>query len=380
MLKLFPCWNRTSTRGAFTLVELLVVIAIIGILVALLLPAVQAAREAARNTECKNKIRQLVLAVMNFESANGRFPNGASYFGAPKSTVGSSSNLDTARFRPRAGIWPGPNWGVMILDYLEDSAVKDSVDTEAYFSSGGTDRSWQAVREIRIASYLCPSDAGNDEPWRDREGNFWQRGNYAANAGPAWFNWSAGGTRQPGMDPSLPGVEPPRNDCWNFMEVDDNGRPLPAPCGDAVPVMSTNFGTTIQRITDGTTKTVMFAEVRAGVNERDQRGVWGVGQPGSSILAAAAIFDAITPNDREGGADDIETCRDIGLSEEELADLGMGCSIQSGNWQAQSRSLHTAGVNIGFCDGSTRSVLDNIDNQVWFNILSAADGNSRNDF
>ena len=73
---------RHQSVRAFTLVELLVVIAIIGVLIALLLPAVQAAREAARNTECKNKIRQLVLGALNFESARGRLPNGSSFFGA----------------------------------------------------------------------------------------------------------------------------------------------------------------------------------------------------------------------------------------------------------------------------------------------------------
>src|SRR5437588_4898057 len=69
-----------AKRGAFTLVELLVVIAIIGILVALLLPAIQAAREAARRTECKNHLKQICLAISNFESARRVFPTGGALF------------------------------------------------------------------------------------------------------------------------------------------------------------------------------------------------------------------------------------------------------------------------------------------------------------
>lgn len=362
--------DQPPRRHGFTLVELLVVIAIIGILVALLLPAVQAAREAARNTECKNKIRQLVLAALNFESAIGRLPNGGAFFGAVDPSRADGKPFEPVQINPSGNVRSGPNWAVLMLPYLEGTAIVDSVDTDAYFASGGVNRDWEVIREIRLEDYLCPSDE-NSEPWIDADGNSWQRGNYAANAGPAWLNWSVNGC-------SFNGDNGDCNNGGNGAWYNSPG--LSQAVGQASPVMSINFGARIPQISDGTTKTVMFGEVRAGVNENDPRGVWALGTAGSSLLAASAMFDAIRPNDNESGADDLDSCDQIGIDQAELARLGMGCSNQAGNWQAQSRSQHPAGVNIGFCDGSTRTVIDDIDDQVWFNVLSAADGNVENDF
>src|SRR5688572_29808677 len=89
----------------FTLVELLVVIAIIGILVALLLPAIQAAREAARRTKCQNNLKNIALAVLNYESSNDELPPGS------LNAVGASQS--------------GLGWPVLILPYLEDAPVTE---------------------------------------------------------------------------------------------------------------------------------------------------------------------------------------------------------------------------------------------------------------
>ena len=375
-----PKTDHSLRRTAFTLVELLVVIAIIGILVALLLPAVQAAREAARNTECKNKIRQLVLAAHNHESAIGRFPNGGSHFGWPKPTaINPPSGL--TRLAGQGGVRFGPNWAVLMLPYLEGTALLDSVDTDSYFSSSGTDRSWESVRSIRLADHICPSDSFTDVLFVDQQipaddplGNTWQPGNYAANAGPQWLNWSVGGAQYFGSNPA---------DNTGQWYTPGDGAPNPNPIGNAAPVMSINYGAKFSQIPDGTGKTVMFAEVRSGINEQDSRGIWAMGLAGSSLLAAAAIWDAIAPNDTNAGADDLEQCLAIESfagGSDALASQEMGCDATSGTWQAQSRSMHVAGVNVGFCDGSTRTVIEDVDNQVWFNLLSAADGNSENDF
>ena len=106
-------FNRRCSR-AFTLVELLVVIAIIGILVLLLLPAVNAARESARNTQCKNNIRQLALAVVNYEGAHRRFP--------VSQTASGQRNKDGSC---QGGFY---SWHARILPFIEAQNVFEEID------------------------------------------------------------------------------------------------------------------------------------------------------------------------------------------------------------------------------------------------------------
>src|SRR5262249_53480484 len=118
-----------AQRRAFTLVELLVVIAIIGILIALLLPAVQAAREAARRTQCINNLKQRGLAIHSYVAANKRFPdagaNGAAlYDGSMKDT-----NINSTSYQ-----WPG--WAFQILPYREETALYQTC--KDWFQSGHT--------------------------------------------------------------------------------------------------------------------------------------------------------------------------------------------------------------------------------------------------
>jgi prepilin-type N-terminal cleavage/methylation domain-containing protein len=133
------CFNghfrSKSLRNGFTLVELLVVIAIIGVLIALLLPAVQAAREAARRMQCSNQIKQLSLAVHNFHDANNRFP------------ASSFDPIYVSKDIKRAGAL------ALLLPFTEQSTLYSNL----VFNSG--ELYYRAEARVRISTLLCPSDS-----------------------------------------------------------------------------------------------------------------------------------------------------------------------------------------------------------------------------
>ncbi|MGO9166367.1 MAG: DUF1559 domain-containing protein [Candidatus Sulfotelmatobacter sp.] len=135
-------------RRGFTLIELLVVIAIIAILIGLLLPAVQAAREAARRAQCVNNLKQIGLALMDYESANGVFP--ASYLGNPNLS-GTAYGITY----PDDGYngWPGFAWGTMILPYIEQSPLYASINTN--LPCWAPDNTTSATTKLSV--FICPS-------------------------------------------------------------------------------------------------------------------------------------------------------------------------------------------------------------------------------
>jgi len=133
------------SRKAFTLVELLVVIAIIGILVALLLPAIQAAREAARRTQCVNNLVQLGIAVQNYEGAHQVYPTGVVDKKGPILNQASGYHY---------------SWIVQILPFIEEKNAYKHID----FSKGAYDPKNKKVRALRLPIVICPSH------WDDRKG------------------------------------------------------------------------------------------------------------------------------------------------------------------------------------------------------------------
>jgi prepilin-type N-terminal cleavage/methylation domain-containing protein/prepilin-type processing-associated H-X9-DG protein len=136
--------RRVTGRRGFTLVELLAVIAIIGVLVALLLPAIQAAREAARRTQCQNHLKQLGLAILNHVSAKGEYPTGGS---EPWHDEGDATSLYSK----------GYGWMVQILPYVENEALRN---ISKGYGAGDRARDLQ-VRKTPVSMYFCPSRRTN---------------------------------------------------------------------------------------------------------------------------------------------------------------------------------------------------------------------------
>ena len=163
-MKLMPprTTHHRSECRAFTLVELLVVIAIIGVLVALLLPAIQAAREAARKNSCKNNLRQVGLAMHNYESAMRHLPPGYEYLAGPE------------------GNDRGYSWGAWLLPFMELKSMYDQFD----FDKPIFDYVNAMVREQHIETLLCPTDDLSPTNYVEmQEGERYAMACYVANFG-----------------------------------------------------------------------------------------------------------------------------------------------------------------------------------------------------
>lgn len=170
---LFNPVSARKTRQAFTLVELLVVIAIIGILVGLLLPAVQAARGASRRMACSNNIRQLVLGMHTYESTYRQLPAGYLHKPGPPGPMRMANHMGFA-------------WGSAILPQIEQPGLYSQID----FNRPIFDSENLEARETAVATFLCPSDTYSDEAFVVRDESVepqerYAAASYAANWGPS---------------------------------------------------------------------------------------------------------------------------------------------------------------------------------------------------
>ncbi len=304
------CLSQKPRRG-FTLVELLVVIAIIGILIALLLPAVQAAREAARRSQCTNNLKQIGLAVHNYHDTFNTFPPGSLRFNIPGINSWSTQHL---------------SWRTRILPYLEQQAIYDQVNWSAlqfYNVAPGT-----TLRNIDLAAFRCPSDYSDA-----RCSSTWAPTNYVGNGGArSGHAYTTANTRGMFWDVHTADARPPR-----MADITDgtSNSLMASECKINEPWVCRGSCTYAQCITgtDGVVRTS---------NEEGGRGYsWFRAYAGWEYL-----FNTILPiNDK------------LTVNHE--------CMTGSQDGAYAARSRHPGGVNATMGDASVRFVSETIDINLW---------------
>ena len=332
-----------SRLSGFTLVELLVVITIIAILAGLLLPAVQAAREAARRTQCTNNLRNLGQGCLTYQTQWSSLPPASHW--RPNSDIDAMNNANLAE-----------TWLVLVLPFIEQKNLYDSYDRNQFMTAAAN----EAFRSTNVNLFLCPTDTPyNRQPYMggggsqtSNHGNHWARANYGANGALGFQSDSAHcsgyGVTNIGCAAwsDSPG--------WNSGQIRG--------------MMGANAASSNATVRDGMSKTIMLAEMRAGVVPIDIRGVWALPGAGpSSFWAHGYLGDASGPNAGYTNSDDTAGCADAIAAAgggNALADLGMGCfsgTSSSPNRQASPRSNHQGGIFTCFGDGSIHWISDYVE-------------------
>ena len=338
----------TKRRSGFTLVELLVVIAIIGILIALLLPAVQAAREAARRSQCSNNLKQIGLALHNYHDAFKAFP--------PMRVRTQNSGAST---------WLTSNigWAARITAHMEQGPIYDSIDWTIYPGWGGVNGAApDGARRQTIGAYRCPSDGGDGQvSWTDINGtrvtggspsNSYGQTNYvasigddfrirvSANTGRGLFFESRERVGSSVKNTSKVSIASIRDGTTNTLAV--------AECIIGFPYVRTNSSEPARNLWE-TDNGCNLTPVRTNTNSTATRGnSWFRGYEPCEL----AFTTLMTPNSRF-----------------------MDCGANSDRTAFAARSLHPGGAQAVIADGSVRFFSETIDWATWRWLGNRSDGN-----
>ncbi len=328
-------------RRGFTLIELLVVIAIIGVLIALLLPAVQAAREAARRSQCTNNLKQIGLAIHNYHSANDSLP--------------PAGELNSNEYPGFVGTAGPQNFSmkVRILPFLEQGNAYSTVnfDVSAIWGTGpaapidGVDIN-RTIRQTKIASFICPSDAnepGTADPQLPGT-------SYGENRGLSRYH---SGWRSSGIA---------------YFQGHDGGM-----------LQVRSFAT----ITDGLSSTAMFSEIVKGKG-RDPAN--NAAQDGLNMTYTLNNFPTVLPDtDNDANFKLASLCQassarswDFKGEVWTMHDSGRGggyyhiqppnrkaCNAAGYDTMVGASSYHPGGVNTLMCDGSVKFIKSGMNVRIW---------------
>ncbi len=307
----------------FTLIELLVVIGIITVLIALLLPAVQAARAAARRAHCSNNLKQLTLGMHSYHDLSGELPPGALYW------------IDGSRGSDVPDRW--------VNDHGWYSQIGPCIDQEGWFrkidfTKSFSDSANTTARKHKIPLFACPEDGIRESQWDDS--NYSRvRGNYAVNWGNTNYGQGTKGGVEFGGAPFLP-----RSSCR------------------------------LTDVIDGTSSTLMMGEILT-INPWD-----GYGGPISevSVCLGGQTFNGwLTPNSQSG--DDVADVdystggRAVSLNGMPMPNFVGGSDADFLEQSFAVRSHHPNGAHVSFCDGSVRFIPETIDLATW-RALSTSEG------
>ncbi|MFK7769525.1 MAG: DUF1559 domain-containing protein [Mariniblastus sp.] len=331
--------KRINQRSGFTLVELLVVIAIIGILIGMLLPAVQSVREAARRTACANNLKQMGIATLNFESAHKKFP--ASWQAAGDPTTGSVAGWSTQ---------------AQILPFLEQGNLYGEIDFKVSYNDNppivinGTSLPLAAVK---VPVYLCPSEINNRLRLKNGQPYHYPL-SYGGNSG-TWFVF-----------------DPARN-------LVGSGS------------LATNMKLRIAAVTDGTSNTLLYSEVKAYTPYFRNAGIAGdIPMPTTPETISSLGGDFKTNSGHTEWVDGRchQTSFTATFTPNTFVKHVVGDTVYDVDWNNQqegksttaktfaavtSRSYHPGGVSTGRVDGAVGFTADSIDSFVWQS-LATRDG------